>query len=135
MFLLDTNFVSELRRPDRADPNVLAWATATLPDYIFISSITILELEIGTLRMEREDVVFGKALRDWLDSVLLDFRHGTLSFDTAAARACAALHVPDPRSERDAQIAAIAIVHGLTVVTRNVGDFAPLGVKLFNPWQ
>jgi len=135
MFLLDTNVVSELRRPERADARVLAWASAAPVASVFLSSITVLELELGVLLVERRDVVQGAILRAWLArQVLPRFEGRVLGVDTAVALQCARLHVPDPRGHRDALIAATAIVHGMTVVTRNVADFAPTGVPTLNPW-
>lgn len=136
MFLLDTNVVSELRRPGRADPRVLAWASSAPAARFFLSVITVLELELGVLLAERRDAAQGAVLRAWLDGQLLPrFDARILPVDTAAARQCARLHVPDPRSSRDALIAATAMVHGMTVATRNVEDFAPTGVPVFNPWS
>ena len=135
MFVLDTNVVSELRRPEKADPRVRAWAAATPLASFFLSSITVLELEIGVLSRERKDAAQGAILRAWLDSqVLPGFAERILAVDLAVAQCCARLHVPDPRAERDALIAATALVHGMTVVTRNVPDFAPTGVRILNPW-
>lgn len=136
MFLLDTNVVSELRRGDRAHPNVVLWSDSVAASDLFLSAITILELEAGVLLMERRDASQGAVLRKWLDArVLPAFEGRILPVDVAVARRCAALHVPDPRAERDALIAATALVHGLTVVTRNVADFAPMGVAVSNPWE
>ena len=98
------------------------------------SIMCLMELEIGVLRMERRDALQGERLRRWLEIVLAAFEGRILGIDTAVARVCAKLHVPDPRPERDALIAATALVHGLTVVTRNTADFGPMGVRLFNPW-
>lgn len=135
MFLLDTNVISELRRPDRADRKVVAWAESIPAASFFLSAITILEVELGALQIERKDSVQGAMLRAWIDDhILTRFEGRILAVDTAVAQCCAGLHVPDRRSERDALIAATAIVHGLTVVTRNVSDFEPIGVTLFNPW-
>lgn len=138
MYLLDTNVVSELRKAKngKADPNVVAWANSVSHASMFISAITVLELETGILLVERRDKRQGKALRQWLENqVLPAFGKRILAVDTAVARQCASLHVPDPRSDRDALIAATAMVHGMTVVTRNVDDFAPTSVPLLNPWQ
>lgn len=135
MFLLDTNVISELRRPDRADRNVLAWANAVPATNFFMSAISILEIEVGARLIERKDATQGAVLRAWIDSqILARFEGRILAIDTAVAQRCAQLHVPNPRAERDALIAATALVHGLTVVTRNVGDFEPTGVPLLNPW-
>ncbi len=135
MFLLDTNVVSELRRPEKANPRVRAWASATPVASVFLSSITVLELELGVLLAERRDATQGAVLRAWLDGQLLPrFEGRILSVDTAVALQCARLHVPDSRAHRDALIAATAMVHGMTVATRNVSDFAPTGVRIFDPW-
>jgi toxin FitB len=138
MYLLDTNVVSELRKTvaGRADPRVAAWNAGKSPTTQFISSVTILELETGVLRMERRDARQGAVLRGWLElAVLPGFAGRILPFDLAAARQFARLQVPDPKSGRDSYIAATALIHGLTVVTRNVADFAGTGVKLLNPWE
>jgi len=138
MFLLDTNVVSELRkvRLGRADANVAAWAQSVDAADLFVSAITIMELELGVLSMERKDAQQGALLRLWLEQqVLTEFAGRTLPIDTAVAQRCARLHVPDRRGERDALIAATALVHGMTVVTRNVEDFKPMGVLLTNPWE
>lgn len=138
MFVLDTNVVSELRKAKAglADKNVTRWAGNVSPSTLFISAITVLELEQGILLLERRDAAQGKLLRNWLDGhVLAAFDGRILPIDTAVARQCAGLHVPDPCAERDALIAATAIVHAMTVVTRNVRDFATTGVALLNPWN
>jgi predicted nucleic acid-binding protein len=136
MFLLDTNVVSELRRPERASANVVAWASTIPAASFFLSAISILEIELGALQIARRDAAQGAVLRAWIDDqVLPRFEGRILAVDTAVARRCAHLHVPDPRAERDALIGATALVHGLTVVTRNVADFARLGVALLNPWD
>lgn len=136
-FLLDTNVISELRKSEqRADRGVRGWAQAQPPDTLYLSVITIMELEIGVSRLERRDVRHGATLRTWLDErVLRAFEHRILSIDLPVARRSAALHVPDPRPERDALIAATALVHDLVVVTRNESDFAPLAVRTLNPRQ
>jgi toxin FitB len=135
MYLVDTNVVSELRKSTRANATVRAWAETTPVSQFWFSTICLMELEIGVLRIARRDAAQGERLREWLEeSVLPQFGERILGVDRAIARRCAALHVPDPRPERDALIAATALVHGLTVVTRNAADFEPMGVKLLNPW-
>ncbi|ECH0822119.1 type II toxin-antitoxin system VapC family toxin [Salmonella enterica] len=137
MYVLDTNVVSELRkaRTGKIDANVAAWAENMDASALFVSSITIMELELGILSVERRDAIQGSRLRSWLEQyVLPEFSGRTLPVDTAVALRCARLHVPDKRSERDALIAATALVHGMTVVTRNVADFEPTGVTIINPW-
>jgi toxin FitB len=136
MYLIDTNVLSELRRRDRTDPRVAAWADTVHPADLFLSAITILEIEAGTLMLQRRDKAQGAMLRAWIDDkVLPTFETRILPVDTAVALRCARLHVPDPRSERDALIAAISLVHGLKLVTRNIADFAPMEVDLLNPWE
>lgn len=138
MYVLDTNVVSELRkvRLGKADPRVAAWAESVDATELFISAITVMELELGVLPIERKNVTQGAMLRAWLEQhVLPEFSGRTLPIDTAVAQRCAKLHVRDKRSERDALIAATALVHGMTVVTRNVGDFQPTGVNVLNPWE
>jgi toxin FitB len=138
MYVLDTNVVSELRKAKdgKADRHVTAWAAAGSPASLFLSVITILELEQGVLMIERRDRTQGAVLREWLDvRVLPAFAGRVLPIDTDVARRCARLHVPNPQGERDALIAATALVHGMSVVTRNVADFASTGVRIINPWE
>lgn len=135
MILLDTNVVSELRKAASADAKVVAWAAGQPASALFISTMTVLELEIGVRRVERRDGRQGAALRQWLDAqVMPAFAGRILAFDVPVALRCAALHVPDPRPERDAIIAATALVHSLTLATRNVADFQGTGAKLIDPW-
>lgn len=138
MYLLDTNVVSELRKAksNKANKNVVSWASSVSASSLFISVITVLELETGILQIERKDTVQGALLRSWLNThVLPTFSDRTLDIDTMIAQRCAKLHVPDPRSDRDALIAATALVHGMTVVTRNINDFKLTNAKLLNPWE
>lgn len=138
MYVLDTNVVSELRkvRLGKANPNVVAWSESVDATDLFVSAITIMELELGVLSIERRDASQGTLLRSWLElHVLPEFSGRTLPIDTAVAQRCARLHVPDKRDERDALIAATALVHGMTVVTRNEADFKPTGVTIINPWE
>ena len=138
MFLLDTNVVSELRkvRLGKADSNVARWADQVDPAGLYLSVIVVQELEIGIRLAERRDPAQGRVFRTWMNSqVLPAFAGRILPVDTTIALRSAALHVPDPRPIRDALIAATALVHRMTVVTRNVADFAPTGVPVLNPWQ
>jgi len=137
VYLLDTNVVSELRKAPRglAHRSVVEWAAGVTASVLYLSVITIMELEQGVLMKERRDPAQGRVLRQWLTrQVVPAFSNRVLPIDIAIARRCAKLYVPDPRGERDAMIAATALVHGMTIVTRNEADFAPTGVALFNPW-
>ena len=137
MFVLDTNVVSELRKlgDGRADARVAAWIAGHDAASFYISALTLMELEIGVLRIERRDAEQGERLRSWMDRhVLPEFRDRTLPVDAAVALRCARLHVPDPRAERDALIAATAMAHGMTVITGNRADFEATGVAAIDPW-
>ena len=137
MWLLDTNVVSELRRVrlGKSDPHVAAWADSMQAADLYLSVITLQELEIGVQLLERRDPAQGRLLRSWLDrQVLPAFDGRVLPVDSAVALRSAALHVPNPRPVRDGLIAATALVHGLGVVTRNTADFEPTGVLTLNPW-
>ncbi|MEJ1381561.1 MAG: type II toxin-antitoxin system VapC family toxin [Candidatus Sedimenticola sp. (ex Thyasira tokunagai)] len=138
MYLLDTNVISELRKAKttKADKNVVTWAESVSATRLFLSVITILELETGILLVERRDPRQGAMLHSWINThVLPAFSDRILVVDTAVAQRCAKLHVPDPRSDRDAIIAATAMVHDMTVVTRNVDDFISTSVDILNPWE
>lgn len=135
MHILDTNVLSELRRPAKAHRKVRAWADAVAVSQFYLSVITILEIELGALLIARKDAQQGAHLRAWIDGEILPrFEGRILPVDTAVAQRCARLHVPNPMAERDALIAATALVHGMMVVTRNVADFQASGVDVFNPW-
>lgn len=137
MYVLDTNVLSELRkqRAGKADLNVMKWSASVDAADLFISVISIMELELGVLSVERKDAVQGAMLRRWLNhQVIPEFSGRILDVDTRIALRCAQLHVPNKCGERDALIAATALVHGMTVVTRNVADFESSGVRMINPW-
>jgi len=136
MYLLDTNVISALRRPDKADPLLIEWAASVPVSRFYLSVISILEIEHGVLLKMRKDKKQGTLLHAWVDGeVLPRFEGRILPIDVDVALQCAKLHVPDPQPERDALIAATALVHKLTVVTRNVNDFLSTGVPLLNPWM
>jgi toxin FitB len=138
MYLLDTNVISELRKAgsSRMDRNVRSWAKSVSASTLYLSAISILELEIGILLLERRDRSQGAVLQAWMDEHVLATFHGRiLAVDTPIALKCATLHVPTPRSDRDAMIAATAMVHGMKVVTRNVSHFALTGVGVVDPWN
>lgn len=133
-WLFDTNVLSELRRRE-AERRVIAWAASQNPFDVYLSAVTVFELEFGAARKERSDPRQGADLRRWVTRLVSeDFAGRILPLDAEIARLAADLHVPDPRPERDAYIAATALHHNLSVVTRNVKDFAPLGVRVLDPW-
>jgi predicted nucleic acid-binding protein len=135
MFLLDTNVISELRQ-GKPQPSaaVRRWAADQPSHRLFLSAITILELELGIQSLERRTPPQGSALRSWLAGVRTAFAGRILPFGENTAAVCASLHIPNPRSERDAMIAASALEHKFTVVTRNTADFEATGVPLIDPW-
>jgi predicted nucleic acid-binding protein len=136
VYLLDTNVISELRQGKaQQSPQVRAWAASQVASQLFLSAISILELEKGVLALERKTPPQGGALRVWLASVRSSFAGRILPFTENAAVLCASMHVPNPKSERDALIAATALEHRMTVVTRNVKDFEGTGVVLINPFE
>jgi predicted nucleic acid-binding protein len=137
MYLIDTNVLSELRKrgTSRVDPNVVRWEQGVPAAELFLSVMTIIELEAGVLKMERRDPIQGGLFRTWLGRrVLPAFADRILPIDPTIARRAAALHIPDPQPHVDALIAATALEHRMTVVTRNTADFAPTGVPTLNPW-
>ena len=138
MWLLDTNVVSELRKVSagKADRHVAAWAESIDARDLYISVITLHELEVGVLLTERRDVRQGALLRTWLeDHVVPVFATRLLPVTGVIARISAGYHVPDPVPVHDALTAATATEHRLTLVTRNVRDFGRMGVRLLNPWD
>lgn len=139
MFVLDTTVVSEMRkvRSGKANAGLAAWASETPSGQLFLSVITMHELEHGVLLAERTDPKTGAVLRQWLDgSVAAAFGDRMLPVDEAVARRAAALHLPDPAPFRDALIGAAGLVHHMAVVTRNVADFERfVGLEVINPWN
>ena len=132
MFLLDTNVISELRKAG----DVSSWLSRMDASEFYLSAVTLMEVELGVLLVIRRDPVQGERLREWMNAcVMPTFADRTMSVDAPVALCCARLHEPDPRPERVALIAVSALAHGMTVVTRNVADFALTGVPLVNPWE
>jgi len=137
IYLLDTNVISELRhsRSRSPHPNVARWARSVSSNALYLSAITIFELELGAIQAARHDPPKAAVLRTWIDDYVLPVFSGrVLSVDIEVAKRCAALHMPNTPSERDAFIAATALIHIMTVVTRNTADFTPTGVPTLNPW-
>lgn len=137
MFLLDTNVISEYRKikSGRADPNVAAWAIQVRSHVLLLSVISILELKMGVLTLARKDQQQSKILQKWLEEAVLPaFKGRIIPVDVRVAKICARLQVPDPKSERDALIAATALAAEMTLVTRNTSDFEKTGATLLNPW-
>lgn len=135
MFVLDTNVLCELRaNKPHAAQSVRAWAQNQPMSGLYLSAITLLEIEIGVQCMERKDPVQGAHLRAWAQQAVARFEGHILPVTARTAALCAGLHVPDTRALGDSLIAATALEHGFTVVTRNQADFAGMGVKIHNPW-
>lgn len=137
MYLLDTPVVAELRKAKsgKADPGVVNWASSVARQNMYISALSLLELESGVASAERRDRPLGDALRTWLDDqVMHAFDGRVLAVDAAVVKKRAALPFSDPKADRDALLAATALVHGLTVVTRHVSNFRVGRVKVFSPW-
>jgi toxin FitB len=138
MYLLDTNVISEMRkfRTGRGDLRVQEWASQRFHRDLYLSAITIFEMEVGVRKMMRKDLIQGKHLEDWLHGrILPEFRERILQVDTEVALRCAELHILVTAPYRDSLIAATALVKGFTVVTRNVKDFERMGAGVLNPWE
>ncbi|MGO1182966.1 MAG: type II toxin-antitoxin system VapC family toxin [Micrococcaceae bacterium] len=132
--LLDTNILGDARK--QAHPALNAWLASQPREDLAISVVTLLEIERGIMRVERRDTATGRHLRSWLkNDVTSAFEGSIIPVDERVAYRAASLHVPDPMPEMDALIAATALVHGLTLVTRNIKDFQNAGVSLIDPWE
>lgn len=137
MFLIDTNVISEARKGQRADPGVIAfWATAASAQVpLFLPAVVVGELRRGVdLIRHRGDLLQAERLEEWLAEVLEMYGDRVLALDADAAQLWGRLRVPDPAHALDKQIAAIALLYDLTLVTRNTRDFASTGVRLRNPF-
>lgn len=137
MYLLDTNVISELRKSAaKQHSKVAGWIRTVHIAELYLSVITVYELEMGIRRIERRDSTQGRRFRQWLDQgVLPQFRGKVLSFDMSIAMRAAGLHVPDPRPLADSFIAATAAEHQLVLVTRNTSDFQDMSVEVLNPFE
>jgi toxin FitB len=135
MHLLDTNVISELR-PGKREQSLMvrAWAAREAFATLYLSSVTMLELRVGMERKARIDAQQGRMLGAWIDALEEQFDGRILPFTLRGARICAPLHVPDPRAWRDSLIAATALEHGFSLVTRNIADFEGINIRVINPW-
>lgn len=133
MYLLDTNVISAVRRPDRA-PKVAAWLADKPEAELFLSVITLGEIARGIARQEARDAGFAADLQAWLDRTLRLFGDRLLAFGAEDARIWGQLSHRVGHPGADLMIAATALRHGAVVVTGNVADFAPTGVALENPF-
>ena len=131
MYLLDTNIISELRRP-RPHAGAVAWLSGVAPDQVFLSAVTLGELQAGVENTRQQDAGRAEIIESWIDGVAASYN--VLPMDGRAFRCWAQLMHGKPADLiADAMIAATAVVHNLTVVTRNLCDFERLGVPAFNP--
>ena len=137
MYLIDTNIISEMRkiRHRKADPKLTAWVNSINSSLFYTSIVVMMELQRGVMGKHRTDPEQGKRLQQWFDiSVKAIFDKRVLYINDHIAEVCAGLHVPNPKPENDAWIAATAIANGLTLVTRNVSDFDGIAVDIINPF-
>jgi len=137
MYLLDTHVISELRKAKagRCDSGVARWAAGVARQNLYMSAISLLELENSVAKAERRDRLQAAPLRAWLDDqVMKAFDGRILPVDAGVVRKRAALSHAESKNERDALMAATAQVHGLVLVTRTPGAFKSARLKLFNPW-
>ena len=137
-YLLDTNVLSEYRKVEKgtANPNFVKWQQHILLHQLYLSSITVMEINIGILRLARKDKKQAFILKNWFENkVLPNFKQQIFSFDLTTAIICSELHIPDPRPERDTMIASTALQHNLVLVTRNVKDFNIPNLSIINPFE
>jgi len=132
-WLLDTNVVSELRKGERANPGIRSWFAQAEEDALYTSVLVVGELRRGIELLRRRDVPSGLALDQWLASLIDGFANRILPVDQVVAERWGRLNVPDPVPTVDGLLAATALVHGMTLVTRNTRDVARTGVALLDP--
>lgn len=136
MYLVDTNVISEARKGARADPGVREFWASVLPDDVYLSVVTVGELRRGVEALRhRGDLPQAARLEVWLDTVVEGYSDRILDFDLDCAQVWGKMMAPNNQHPLDRQIAAIALLNGLTVVTRNVADFKGTGVHLQNPFK
>ncbi|OED39326.1 twitching motility protein PilT [Chromatiales bacterium (ex Bugula neritina AB1)] len=137
MIILDTNVVSELRKEanNRCEPKVSLWAATIDISNTYLSVITVLEIELGIRQISRRDNEQATKLQTWFDQLMRLYDKRLMPVDKKVAMRAASLHVPDPKPERDAIIAATALAHGFSLATRNTKDFETLNLAIINPWQ
>ena len=136
MYLLDTSVLSVLRSPGEEDAKLVAWASQQQTFNLYVSSISILELKLAILQKRKISPGEGEVLNTWLQKqVLQGFKGRVVAFDGEMAEYCAALHVPNPKSERDAMIAATCLVKNLSLVTRHPSDYKHIKIQTINPWE
>jgi predicted nucleic acid-binding protein len=133
-YLLDTNVVSEARKP-KADANVLSWLAAVPDDDLYISVLVIGEIRQGIERLRRRDPARAEVFDTWLSTVLRDYGDRIMPVTAEVAEEWGRLNVPDPLPVIDGLMAATAKLHGWTLVTRNVADLTATGVRLLNPFD
>lgn len=139
MYVLDTNVISETYKltRNRANPHFTAWINQQNIENLYITSITVMEIDMGILRLvHRNDLAQATLLRQWFEKKVLPvFAGRILDFDTSSALICSRFHVPNPKAERDSMIGAIAVNHGFIMATENTKDFKSLGIELLNPFE
>ena len=136
MYLLDTSVLSVLRSPGEEDAKLVAWASQQQTFNLYVSSISILELKLAILQKRKISPGEGEVLNTWLQKqVLQGFKGWVVAFDGEMAEYCAALHVPNPKSERDAMIAATCLVKNLSLVTRHPLDYKHIKIQTIKPWE
>lgn len=136
MYLVDTNVLSEVRKGDRANPGVRSFWQTVDPDAIYLPVQAVGEIRGGLERVRRRgDAPQAERLEAWLNGLVTDYEDRILGFDIDCAQVWGKLMAANPQHPIDKQIAAIALIYDLTVVTRNVNDFGGFGVDLMNPFQ